>query len=216
VPLATAERQSMYHGARRLTRQVLRQLSANNDGSAIVDQVLGREQEIVDRLRRVMAGSVTAQRIRCHGDCHLGQALWTGKDFVIIDFEGEPARSLAQRRAKRPAAFDLAGMVRSFHYASRAAATRLSRDLTESFDVATLEQGLRLWHRWTSGTFLRAYLQAVEGSPDLPGSRAQLASLLEFFLLEKAVYELGYEANSRPEWVDIPASGILDILDGAV
>jgi maltose alpha-D-glucosyltransferase/alpha-amylase len=115
---------------------------------------------------------------------------------------------------KRPAAFDLAGMIRSFHYASRAAAMRLSRDLTESFQPVALEHWVTLWYRWVSGTFLRCYLEAVDGAGFLPEDRAQLWSLLDFFLLEKAVYELGYEANSRPDWVDIPAQGILDVLDG--
>jgi predicted trehalose synthase len=104
-------------------------------------------------------------------------------------------------------------MVRSFHYTSRAAAMRLSRDLNESFDPRELEHWLTLWYRWVSGTFLRAYLEAVQPSAFLPPDLAQLAQLLDFFLLEKAVYELGYEANSRPDWVDIPAQGILDILD---
>ena len=95
-------------------------------------EVLAREAEIGQRLRVISLGRIEAQRIRCHGDYHLGQVLWTGKDFVIIDFEGEPTRSLGQRRLKRPAAVDLAGMIRSFHYASRAAALRLNRDLVPS------------------------------------------------------------------------------------
>ncbi len=90
---------------------------------------------------------------------------------------------------------------------------RLNRDLTESFDPEALEQWLTLWYRWVSGTFLRTYLEAVDGAGFLPRSRDQLSSLLDFFLLEKAVYELGYEANSRPDWIDIPARGILEVLD---
>jgi maltose alpha-D-glucosyltransferase / alpha-amylase len=213
VPLTAADRQSLYHGARRLTRQVLRQLSTAGIASDSVNEVMSRETEILDRLRWVTSGAVDAQKIRCHGDCHLGQVLWTGKDFVLIDFEGEPDRSLAHRRLKRPAAFDLAGMVRSFHYASRAAAMRLNRDLTDSFQPAALEQWLDLWYRWVSGTFLGSYLDAVGNSPFVPRTRDQLRTLLDFFLLEKAVYELGYEANARPGWVDIPSAGILDVLD---
>jgi maltose alpha-D-glucosyltransferase/alpha-amylase len=214
VPLTGADRQSLYHGARRLTRQVMRQVATASDRLEVVDQVRTREHEVVERLRRVVSGQVSAQRIRCHGDLHLGQVLWTGKDFVVIDFEGEPNRSLAQRRRKRPAVFDLAGMIRSFHYAARVAALRLNRDLTESLHPAELEQWLRLWYRWVSGTFLRSYLARTDGAPFLPEDRGQLATLLDFFLLEKAVYELGYEANSRPAWMPLPASGILDVLDG--
>jgi maltose alpha-D-glucosyltransferase/alpha-amylase len=214
VPMTAADRQLLYHGARRQARLVLRQVSTTAHRSGAVDRVLAREQEVIDRFRLVTSGVVSAERIRCHGDCHLGQVLWTGKDFVVIDFEGEPARPLSQRRLKRPAVVDLAGMIRSFHYASRAAAMRLSRDLTESFEPPVLEHSLNLWFRWVSGIFLRNYLSVAEQGSFLPRSRDQLATLLDFFLLEKAVYELGYEANARPEWVDIPATGILDVLDG--
>jgi maltose alpha-D-glucosyltransferase/alpha-amylase len=90
---------------------------------------------------------------------------------------------------------------------------RLSRDLTDSFQPAALEQWLDLWYRWVSGTFLGSYLDAVGDAPFVPKTRDQLRTLLDFFLLEKAVYELGYEANARPAWVDIPGAGILDVLD---
>ncbi|HEX3947274.1 MAG TPA: phosphotransferase, partial [Acidimicrobiales bacterium] len=212
-PLTPVERQSLYHGARSLSRRVLRQLAGHAGRSLCVDLVLHREEEIGQRLRAMSRLPIEAERIRCHGDYHLGQVLWTGKDFVVIDFEGEPSRSLGHRRLKRPAPFDLAGMIRSFHYASQAAAMRLSRDLTASFDAEALERWLTFWYRWVSGTFLRSYLQVVGPARFLPDDRGQLSGLLDFFLLEKAVYELGYEANSRPDWVDIPARGILDVLD---
>jgi predicted trehalose synthase len=91
---------------------------------------------------------------------------------------------------------------------------RLNRDLAESVTSPVLEQWLTLWYRWVSGTFLHSYLSVVTPSRILPSDHGQLSELLDFFLLEKAVYELGYEANSRPDWVDIPAQGILDVLDG--
>jgi len=167
-------------------------------------------------MRRLTLMPISAERIRCHGDYHLGQVLWTGKDFVIIDFEGEPSRSLSRRRLKRPAVVDLAGMVRSLHYAGRTAALRLTRDLGTSMvsvDRASIDTWLTFWHRWVSGTFLDSYLQVSEHAAYLPDDLGELIELFDFFLLEKAVYELGYEANSRPDWVDIPARGILDILD---
>jgi maltose alpha-D-glucosyltransferase / alpha-amylase len=214
VALTPVDRQSIYHGARRQARQVIRQFGGRSPQSPFVLQVLAREAEILERLRSFSSQLIVADLIRVHGDFHLGQVLWTGKDFVIIDFEGEPVRSLEQRRLRRPAAVDLAGMIRSFHYASRAAAMRLNRDLTESFEPAALEHWLTLWYRWVSGTFLRSYLAAVDGAGFVPQDSRQLSALLDFFLLEKAIYELGYEANSRPDWVDIPAQGILDVLDG--
>jgi maltose alpha-D-glucosyltransferase/alpha-amylase len=214
-PLTAMDRQAFYHGARSLTKRALRQASIAAPDSPVVAKVLARQGEIGDRLRSITRGQLRARKIRVHGDFHLGQVLWTGKDFVLIDFEGEPARSLAQRRQKRPAAIDLAGMIRSFHYASQAAARRLERDLGDSIGTGTLDQWLTLWYRWVSATFLGAYLEEVGPAGYLPEDRDELGVLLDFLLLEKAVYELGYEANSRPDWIDIPARGILDLL-GAV
>jgi maltose alpha-D-glucosyltransferase / alpha-amylase len=213
-PLTPVDRLSLYHGARSLVRRTFRQLR-DVPASPTVATVLRREREIGERLRAIATVPAAAQRIRVHGDYHLGQVLWTGKDIVIIDFEGEPARSLGQRRLKRPAAMDLAGMIRSFHYASRAVAMRVDRDLVGPQGHRELEPWLFQWYRWVSAGFVRSYL-AVPGVDRLaPGDRGQLLSLLDFFLLEKAVSELGYEANARPDWVAIPARGILDVLDSA-
>ena len=215
-PLTALDRQALYHGARSLTRKVFHDVRAVPVPSHYVEQVLARENEIIDRMRKLSMLAITAERIRCHGDFHLGQVLWTGKDFVIIDFEGEPSRSLGQRRLKRPAVVDLAGMVRSFHYAGTTAALRLTRDLGTSMasvDGTMIDAWVTFWHRWISGTFLDSYLNVAGQAEFLPDDLDQLTQLFDFFLLEKSIYELGYEANSRPEWVDIPARGILDILD---
>ena len=215
-PLTALDRQALYHGARSLTRKVFHDARSLPDRSPRLEQVLERENEIIDRMRKLSLLTMEAERIRCHGDYHLGQVLWTGKDFVIIDFEGEPSRSLGRRRLKRPAVVDLAGMVRSFHYAGRTAALRLTRDLGTSMasvDRTTIDTWITFWHRWISGTFLDAYLEVAGRAAYLPHDLAQLTQLFDFFLLEKAIYELGYETNSRPDWVDIPARGILDILD---
>ena len=215
-PLTAQDRQALFHGARSLTRQVFRDVASKGITSAAVQRVLSREEEVIERLRRFSASPIQAFRIRCHGDFHLGQVLWTGKDFFVIDFEGEPSRSLGFRRLKRPAAYDLAGMIRSIHYAGQAAALRINLEYG-----ATIEAGLRrnyadwlaFWHRWVAGRFLDAYLETAGTSPFLPSTRSEVIDLLDFFRLEKAVYELNYEVNSRPDWVDIPASGILDILN---
>jgi len=214
-PLTPLDRQALFHGARGLTRRVLRQVAPVSSEFPSVAEVIERSGEITERLRALSTHRIGAQRIRCHGDYHLGQVLWTGKDFVVIDFEGEPSRSLGQRRLKRPAVVDLAGMVRSFHYAGQTAAARVSRDLGTSIhavDPATLDSWVTLWYRWVAGTFLGAYLEEAGPVAYLPDDHDQLAYLLDFFLLEKAVYELGYEANNRPTWIEIPARGILDII----
>jgi maltose alpha-D-glucosyltransferase / alpha-amylase len=214
-PLTALDRQALFHGARSLTRQVLRDVVSKDLASPFVQQVLEREEEIIQRLRRLSAVSVEAFRIRCHGDFHLGQVLWTGKDFFIIDFEGEPKRSLGWRRLKRPAPFDLAGMIRSLHYAGQAAALRVNLEFGSSVETGLgkrYEEWIAFWHRWVSGRFLDSYLEVAGRSPYLPSDRADVGELLDFFRLEKAVYELSYEVNTRPSWVDIPARGILDIL----
>jgi maltose alpha-D-glucosyltransferase/alpha-amylase len=143
--------------------------------------------------------------------------LWTGRDFVIVDFEGEPARPLGERRIKRSPLQDVAGMVRSFHYAaytslfgsSDGAATAAADGV-----IGGVPEGWMLfWYRWVSAAFLRGYLQAAEGAPFLPSRREDLEILLEAFLLEKAVYELRYEAANRPDWIHIPIQGVRQLLE---
>jgi maltose alpha-D-glucosyltransferase/alpha-amylase len=214
-PLTAMDRQSLYHGGRSLTRQCFREIVSSGLRTPLLQEVIDREDEVIARMLTFSTLPVEAERIRCHGDFHLGQVLWTGKDFVIIDFEGEPSRSLGRRRLKRPAVVDLAGMIRSFHYAGQAAELRLTRDLGSSLtssDRAEFDGWLTFWHRWVSGAFLNSYLETAGPVSYLPTERNKIGRMLDFFLLEKAIYELAYEANSRPDWVDIPARGILDIL----
>jgi maltose alpha-D-glucosyltransferase/alpha-amylase len=212
-PITTMDRQAMFHGARSLFKRAVRQLRPLGSSNPYVARVLDRSDEILDRLKSITSTKVAVDRIRCHGDLHLGQVLWTGRDFVIIDFEGEPARSIGQRRLKRPAFSDVAGMIRSFSYASRVAASRLAEDLSTSSAPEALEPLVSLWYTSVSGMFLRGYLDTVGAATIVPSEREQREALLDFHILEKAIYELGYEASSRPDWVSIPAQGILEHLD---
>jgi maltose alpha-D-glucosyltransferase/alpha-amylase len=212
-PFTAVDRRSLHHGARSLLRRSMRSVRATPVHSACVEDLLSREQEILSRIEATMRLPIKAMKIRCHGDFHLGQVLWTGKDFVIIDFEGEPARPLSSRRLKRPPLLDVAGMIRSFHYVSRVAGMRLARDLTLAGERAALDPLLALWYRAISGAFLRSYLLAADGAAFLPTEREQLAALLDFLLFEKAIYELGYEADNRPDWIDVPANGLVDMLE---
>ncbi len=165
------------------------------------------------RFDELAAGPIGAQRIRCHGDYHLGQVLWTGSDFAIIDFEGEPARTLAERRAKRSPLVDAAGMVRSLHYAASQA---LFQQLRESQQNGPPEAAIRgaadAWYLWTTAAFLRAYRQTASAGRFLPRAAADCERLLSLFMLEKAVYELAYELNNRPEWVEVPLRGLSGLL----
>lgn len=153
-----------------------------------------------------------AVKIRCHGDYHLGQVLWSGHDFLILDFEGEPARTTAERKAKQSPLKDVAGMLRSYHYAAYAGLFAFTQDRADSAsDFTALEPWAELWRQWVSAAFLGAYRKTLRGRGIVPDDSATFAELLDAFMLEKAFYELSYELNNRPTWVRIPLRGILDL-----
>jgi maltose alpha-D-glucosyltransferase / alpha-amylase len=153
-----------------------------------------------------------AVRTRTHGDYHLGQVLYTGKDFFIIDFEGEPARSMNDRRIKQSPLRDVAGMIRSFQYASRVGPS--SRTSLDGENIQTIHNWSNLWYRACVVEFLNGYLELTAGTAIIPKDENGLAILLGAFLIEKVVYELGYELNNRPDWVLIPIEGLMDLLEG--
>ncbi|MGV3773192.1 MAG: putative maltokinase, partial [Verrucomicrobiales bacterium] len=174
--------------------------------------VLSLEKAIMEEFKGVYKQPEAGMRIRCHGDYHLGQVLYTGKDFYIIDFEGEPARALSERKIKRSPLRDVAGMLRSFHYASHAA---LQKEITLGKAHAHHPQNERwanLWTQWISAVYLQAYFAAIENSDLLPTSAEGFEALLHSLVLEKALYEIGYELNNRPDWVKIPLQGVLQIV----
>ena len=172
-------------------------------------QVLELEPKIQGALRAFLGRRLTTTRIRVHGDYHLGQVLYTGHDFVIIDFEGEPARTLYERRLKRLALRDVAGMLRSFHYASE---TALKSEQIAPEAVERLHQWSRFWVGSVSAAFLRSYLSTAGTASFVPHTAEDLEMQLTTMLLEKALYELRYELNMRPDWVRIPLRGILDLM----
>jgi trehalose synthase-fused probable maltokinase len=161
--------------------------------------IYGRGEEVRERLRLLTQLGGTGRVIRHHGDFHLGQTLWAEDDWVLIDFEGEPARSLTERRRKRSPLRDVAGMLRSFAYA--ATATQLLRGVDPPPG----------WEARAREEFLRGYRSTIE--PSLIPSGSAMDKLLAVFELEKAVYELRYELNHRPDWLQIPVAGIVRMLD---
>ncbi len=218
-PFTDFYQRSIYHAMLSLAGRNLgllrqHQKSLPTELHAAAAEVLRREAEIRKAFLPVRDRALAASRIRCHGDYHLGQVLHTGDDFKIIDYEGEPARGLAERRIKRCPLRDVAGMVRSFHYASQAAFHGMVPGVRPE-DAAPLRPWLREWYRWVTGAFLSSYLEAVGAAPLLPKNPEERGILLEAFVLEKALYELGYELNNRPAWVGIPLRGILDLIDHA-
>ncbi len=214
LPQVRSTYQSMRNLAGRTFRLIRDKLGSLPDETR---QRVVRLVELQDRVaacyESMLKRRSTVVRIRTHGDLHLGQVLYTGKDFVIIDFEGEPARPLTERRRKRPGLRDVAGMLRSFHYAAFGTLLEETRaGQLGGRDFASMESWARLWQAWTSWAFLKAYLDTAANSPLLPKDRDELKALLDAFVLDKAVYELGYELNNRPEWVTIPVHGIEQIL----
>jgi maltose alpha-D-glucosyltransferase/alpha-amylase len=188
--------------------EALRRKQAILTGAAAeaAHQVLRLEPEITTRFGALRESSISAVRIRHHGDYHLGQVLYTGSDFMIIDFEGEPARPLSERRRKALAMRDVAGMLRSFQYAAYAA-------LFDSKGSGSLESWADFWTQQVSAIYLEAYFSTARGLRCIPSSAAEQHVLLDAFLLQKALYELAYELNNRPDWVLIPLRGILSLMN---
>jgi maltose alpha-D-glucosyltransferase / alpha-amylase len=153
-------------------------------------------------------------RLRIHGDFHLGQVLWTKNDFVLLDFEGEPARSLAERRRKQSPLKDVAGMIRSFHYAAYAGLFKAAAE--RPAEVVRLEPAARFWYAWSVSAFLAEYRKATAGAAFLPEDPAAWEGLLDFFLVDKALYEVQYELNNRPAWIPIPLEGLSMFLQSRV
>jgi trehalose synthase-fused probable maltokinase len=163
-----------------------------------VEPIRGRGEEVRERLRLLTQLGGIGRVIRHHGDFHLGQTLWAGDDWVILDFEGEPARSLPERRRKRSPLRDVAGMLRSFAYVASAAPILRGTEPPDGWEARAREE------------FLAGYRETIE--PTLVPSGSSMDKLLAVFELEKAVYELRYELNNRPDWVKIPVAGILRML----
>ena len=217
-PFTPFYQRSLYQSMRNLTAQTFSLLRKRVGTLPETDRGQGRvvldmEERILKRFQGILDRKITAMRIRVHGDYHLGQVLFTGKEFVLIDFEGEPARSLAERRIKRSPVRDVAGMLRSFHYASYAPLIGEVGGSVRSDDVKSLEPWADCWNAWVSAAFLQGYLAAAKEGAFLPRTREELSILLDTFLLEKAIYELGYELNNRPDWVKLPLLGILSLME---
>ena len=170
------------------------------DGNEALAPIAGRGEEVREQLRMLTHGGPTGKVIRTHGDYHLGQTMWADGDWVILDFEGEPLRTFAERRRKRSPLRDVAGMLRSFAYAATAASFLRGTEAPDG------------WEQHARTQFLDGYLCAVDGGL-LPPGTAAVDRLLAVFELEKAVYELRYELDNRPDWIGIPVAGILRLIE---
>ena len=179
-----------------------------SDKQALARKVLEARGQLEQKLSALRDRPLTAQLTRIHGDYHLGQVLYTDEDFYIIDFEGEPLLTIPERRRKRPPLKDVGGMVRSFHYAAQG---QLLLN-PERYVGRDLQQRAEDWYRTVSSAYLDAYFAACGQAPFLPAADPDRRALLDVFILEKAVYEVAYELNSRPDWLPIPLNGVLSLV----
>ena len=177
-----------------------------------IEGLIERKDECLAAIEALGKGPINASKTRIHGDYHLGQVLVAKNDFYIIDFEGEPARTLQERREKQSPFKDVAGMLRSFEYAEWAALFAIAEHEADS--VGRLLPFASAWRRSTQETFLKGYFDAIGDCPSCPKNRAETDRLLNLFTLEKALYEICYEATNRPTWLRIPITGLQTVLDG--
>jgi maltose alpha-D-glucosyltransferase/alpha-amylase len=180
------------------------------EAQAAAGELLAARPALLERLDALDLAGLEVARTRYHGDLHLGQVLLRANDFIIIDFEGEPSRPLAERRAKHSPLRDVAGILRSLDYAAATAASDRARHPPEK--RAQLEQAIGEWQRGAEAAFLDAYRAAAGDCPSLPAKDAHFRALLDLFLLEKALYELRYELDNRPDWIAIPVRGLLKLV----
>ncbi|MDD2366176.1 MAG: maltose alpha-D-glucosyltransferase [Desulfuromonadaceae bacterium] len=168
--------------------------------------ILAAEKEIIAALHKITGKKFSAMKCRIHGDFHLGQALFTGKDFIFIDFEGEPQHSLSERRLKRSPLRDVASMIHSIHYAAMNALTHHSAAHPE--DAALLEPWFEAWYLYVSGSYLKGYLNTMKSSPLIPVDREELKIMLNCFLIQRVVHELGHEIKNRSGQIDLHLRGL--------
>jgi len=204
-------------GVRRLARRVLDQLREAAPGleagiGAYAASLADSEGTVMRQIDALTPANADFCAMRLHGDYHLGQVLAAKDDVFIVDFEGEPMRPLAERRAKHCILRDVAGMLRSIAYAAAAARDSLPDGLDETARSAR-ESWLAWWEGEASSCFVSGYREAIGDCPGYPGDPAVAAQLLKLFLLEKAFYEIGYELANRPGWVGIPLAGVIGILE---
>ncbi|MCX7620307.1 MAG: hypothetical protein N2037_05605 [Acidimicrobiales bacterium] len=218
-PFTTLWQRSLYQAFRaqvRPTLQLLRrsidQLPAEARDDAL--RLIEGEADVLRIFQRVKDHRIDAMRSRVHGDYHLGQVLHAGRDFVIIDFEGEPSRSPTERRIKRSPLSDVAGMVRSFQYAVKAGFSAYEQRglVTDETRDALLERG-DVWNAWVTLRFLTGYFDAISSTGLVPAAADDRLALLSAYVLDKALYEIRYELNNRPDWAPIPIEAAVRMIE---
>ncbi|WP_449257731.1 maltose alpha-D-glucosyltransferase [Chlorobium limicola] len=186
--------------------------SMTGESAELAIQLIAGQKKILQQFDPIREEKIDTLKVRIHGDYHLGQVLYTGNDFVIIDFEGEPARPLSERKIKRSVFRDVAGMMRSFDYAAFNVLMQ-NNPVIRQEDVLRLQPWAERWSYYVGQHFVDAYFSAAKGYEIIPEEAAQREHLLRGYLMNKAVYELNYELNNRPDWAAIPMRGILKLIE---
>ncbi len=212
-PIAAADLERWAANVRDDLDNAVQSLQSNDLPAAAreaADRLIALQADIRARIEAVRHRPIDAVKTRHHGDYHLGQVLVAENDFVIIDFEGEPARPIAERSRKHSALRDVAGLLRSIDYAAHVSLDRFTQERPQ--DRSILQPFVRQWRTLAAQAFLEGYEEAIAGSGVYPQDNAAGRALIEFFTLEKALYEISYELGSRPAWVTTPLEGLLDLL----
>jgi len=220
-PFSQFHQRSLYQSARKLVIKTFQRLRVRARSlppgvAALSQDVVGLERQVLERFRSIVSPKIVATRIRCHGDLHLGHVLYTGKDFVFIDFGGEPTLPLSARRIKHSPIDDLAGMVHSLQYSASHMLGQLPKlGVTSPDAVAAWQNAARFWSLWSGSAFLRAYAATTADSQLLPKSRSHWDLLLQFYLLEESIYELRYHVSDPPEQLAVPLETVRELMNGA-
>jgi maltose alpha-D-glucosyltransferase/alpha-amylase len=219
-PFTPFYQRSLYQSMRNATEQAFQLLrrrlpELTGETRSAAERVAGLQAEVLRRFRAVTDRRYTALRARLHGDLHLPQLLWTGRDFVFIDFEGDALDPISARRIKRSPLRDVAGLIRSFHHAAATGLVKLiGKGEARAAEAVALEPWAEYWFAWVSSAFLRAYLKTAGAAAFLPQGREELAELLQVYVLDKAVHEMANGLAARAEWVGLSLRAVAQFVDG--
>ena len=222
-PFSSFYQRSIYQFNRNQTGQVFRLLKDDMSNRAgllddelypLARSLMSYQDIYLDKFKQILDGSITALRTRYHGDYHLGQVLYTGKDFVLIDFEGEHNRTVSERRIKRSPLYDVAYMLQSIHYASVIGfQNEVESGLIRPEQVDTMQQWASFWEQWVSAAFLHDYLKTARAANFLPQSEEELQVLLSNYLLSTAIHDLGYKLTARSPDTKVPMQRLIKAVD---